>query len=244
MSNGMRDSTQLRVALVTPPSDVDYGASIASAITEHTTDTTINRYDPTGEPTRAALADHDFVLVGGSTTRVADSDPWIDELATTMRALVDDGTPVLGVCFGHQLLAESMGGTVDTLPTRAAGYRDIERTTHGLAHPLFSGFPRQFTSFVWHRDHVTVLPPDAVPLARNSTGIQAFACEDRLALGIQFHPEVGLADARTLVTSRARGTLSSDVRETLTDAAASRAARTRRLYGNAVMALKRPDSRD
>lgn len=239
MSTKRRVASRPRVALVTPPSTVDYGTNIAAVLDEsmHVNST---RHDPTTHIRVASLTDADLVIVCGSTARVDDDRPWISQLERTVRTILDHDTPVLGVCFGHQLVANALGGTVESLPARSAGYRDITRTTHGATHPLFTGLSNRFTAFLWHRDHVTALPPDAVTLARNETGIQAFASRTHPAMGIQFHPEVDLMDARTLVTGHPQSRLPADTRDTLTEAAASRAARTKRLYENAVFCPNPP----
>lgn len=244
MSTPDESASSSRVALITPPSDLDYASRITPVIETHPSITTIEQHDPT---TDARLPPHDqfdLVIVTGSTARVYHRDTWITDLATHLRGLADGGTPVLGVCFGHQLLASSLGGTVEPLQHRAAGYRSIETTDQGRTHPLFAGLGNRFTSFLWHRDHVTNLPDDAIPLARNDTTLQAFACETRPAAGIQFHPEVGLPGASTLAATRPRRTLPSDLDATMTDAASARAARTRRIYENAVYRLNRSNPGD
>lgn len=241
MSTDRRGPRPHRVTLVTPPSDVDYAAAIVDHLESSGPTVEFTRTDPTSDPLPRP-ADADLVIVTGSIARVQDSDPWITDLGRRLRELVDATTPVLGVCFGHQLLASSLGGRVDALPARAAGYRKITVTATGRDHPLYRGIPGHFTAFRWHRDHVTTLPADADPLARTDDSIQAFVCRDRPAVGIQFHPEVDLANARTLIATRPSGTLPDDVDDTLTPAAATRAARTRRLYENAVWALKHENS--
>lgn len=242
MSTRTRVSSSTTVALVTPPSDVDYGASVTSILQDRHPGLTTTRLDPTIDAALPTPDDADLVIVTGSTARVHDTDPWIDRLAATLRRLVESRTPVLGVCFGHQLLATSLGGRIDTLDTRAAGYREIASTPEGRNHLLFDGLSRRFTAFLWHRDHVTDPPPDATILARNETGIQAFACRNRPAFGIQFHPEVAIADARTLTASRPTSVLAPAVDAALTEEAASRAARARRIYENALRATNRQNS--
>lgn len=242
MSTRAAGASVSRVALVTPPSDLDYGTRIATILDSHRSTPAIERFDPASDAALPPPDQFDLVIVTGSTARVHQPDPWIDELATHLRELVAARTPVVGVCFGHQLLAASLGGTVDALPARAAGFRTIESTDDGRSHPLFAGLPARFTSFLWHRDHVTRLPADAFPLARNETGIQAFSCKNRPAAGIQFHPEVGLVGARTLAATRPRRTLPDNLAGTLTDAASTRAARTHRIYENAASRLKRSNS--
>lgn len=226
-------SRPISVALVAPPSSVDYADNIESVLAAGSPSIDTIRVDPTTNPA-PTLDMADLVIVTGSTANVGDANPWIEALANYLHALVDSGTPVLGVCFGHQLLASSLGGTVETLPERAAGYRPITATDTGCDHPLLADLPASFTSFVWHHDYVADPPPSATVTARNETGIQAFACIDRPAYGIQFHPEVALEDAHTLINSWPQTMLPPDVTETLTNVAVTRAARTRRIYANAV----------
>lgn len=248
-----------RVTLVTPPAEVDYASAIATYLTTQHPGLAVDRVDPTtglddlpdagrqrgtpqSDPDGGAKGP-DLVIVTGSTARVADSEPWIPRLAGRLARLVDVGQPVLGVCFGHQLLADALGGTVATLPERAAGYRRITATGADQQHPLLRGLGTGFTAFRWHRDHVASLPPDAHCLAVADDGtIQAFALRDAPVFGIQFHPEVDLQDARRLVATHPASTLPKDVRDTLTDAAATRAARARRLYENALRAATAPNS--
>lgn len=243
MSTEHGGSSSPSVALISPPSDVDYAANISRILHDSRPKLPTVRYDPTADGALPEPGDADLVIVTGSTSRVHDPDPWIDRLASHVQMLVESDTPVLGVCFGHQLLAACLGGTVDTLDTRAAGYSTITTTTGGLNHSLFNGLAGQFVAFLWHRDHVTELPPDATVLARNKTGIQAFACQDRPVFGIQFHPEVGIADARTLTATRPTSALGANVETSLTEDIASRATRARRIYGNALRAANTQDSR-
>lgn len=259
MSTATGGSSSTSVALITPPSDVDYGARVTTILDNRLRGPTIDRYDPTTDSALPTPQETDLVIVTGSSARVHDTDPWIDRLATHLRLLVESETPVLGVCFGHQLLAVSLGGTVAPLEMRAAGFREISTTPPGRGHQLFDGLSDRFTAFLWHRDHVTDLPPGAAVLARNETGIQAFASRNRPAYGIQFHPEVGIADARTLTATRPANTPASSPEYaevetpgstetespecTLTDVAASRATRARRIYENALRAANPRNSR-
>ncbi|MFW5919377.1 MAG: type 1 glutamine amidotransferase [Halanaeroarchaeum sp.] len=140
--------------------------------------------------------DFDLIIVTGSTARIGDPEPWFGPLADYLRRAVRSGTPTLGVCFGHQFLADLFGGTVASLPNRQVTVSTIERTDAGRSDPLFRDLPDTFDSFVYHHDHVVELPPDATCLARNETGIQAFALEDRPVHGVQFHPEFTESMAR------------------------------------------------
>jgi len=98
--------------------------------------------------------------------------------------------PVLGICFGHQLIARALGGIVERhVKGPEAGTVEVELTDAGQRDPLFAGLPVRFGVQQGHEDHVARLPPGAVLLARNDhTPVQAFAHGPMLR-AIQFHPE-------------------------------------------------------
>ena len=181
------DGTEM--AFLAPPTDRDYPRAIQRILRQAEGPTpTTSRFEPHhGEFPRRV--DFDLIIVTGSSARIGTPEPWFAPLADYLERAVRARTPILGVCFGHQFLADQFGGTVRSLPERQTTVSTIERTQAGRIDPLFSGLPKTFESFVYHHDHVTALPPDANCLARNETGVQAFALTDRPVYGIQFHPE-------------------------------------------------------
>lgn len=127
----------------------------------------------------------DAVVVSGSRSSVLDDDEWIDETEEWVGDAVRRGVPVLGVCFGHQLLATALGGTVESMASYEVGFKDVRR--HETSR-LFDGVDKEFTAFSFHSDEVTDLPDDAVRLAGNDRcAVQAF--RHGHAFGVQFHPE-------------------------------------------------------
>lgn len=106
---------------------------------------------------------------------------WIDDELELVRDADRRGIPVLGVCFGGQLLAAAHGGTVTAAPTEEIGWIDITAEAD-VALPFPSG-----PWFQWHLDVFTP-PPGATLLATSPAGAQAFRL--RRNLGLQFHPEV------------------------------------------------------
>lgn len=127
----------------------------------------------------------DAAVVTGSRASVLDDDDWIDETREWVANAVHRGVPVLGVCFGHQLLAQALGGSVDSMGSYEVGFEDVRHRTNSM---LFDGIDREFTAFEFHSDAVTGLPEDAVRLASNDRcAVQAFRSGH--AFGLQFHPD-------------------------------------------------------
>jgi GMP synthase-like glutamine amidotransferase len=127
-------------------------------------------------------AGFDFVASLGSEFSVNDGEPWIAVERRTLDRAVARDVPVLGLCFGGQSLAVSLGGEVEPMPATEVGWLHVD-----------SEDPDLIPSGPWleyHRERFTV-PPDAVELARRETSPQAFALGPHL--GLQFHPEATAA---------------------------------------------------
>jgi GMP synthase (glutamine-hydrolysing) len=146
----------------------------------------------------------DAVVISGSQTSVYDDEPWIVETEAWVREAVDAGVPVLGVCWGHQLLAQAVGGDVDPMGTYELGYETVELLPAAADDPLFDGVDGSFVAFETHADEVTRLPGDVSVLAETDRSLQAFRVGN--AWGVQFHPEYDLDTARW-VTENKRGWL-------------------------------------
>ena len=85
------------------------------------------------------------VIITGSPAMVTAREPWSLQVETWITHLTDQHIPILGVCYGHQLLAQALGGKVDFHPLgREIGTAPIELTEHSLHDPLFSPSPSQF----------------------------------------------------------------------------------------------------
>jgi GMP synthase-like glutamine amidotransferase len=120
-----------------------------------------------------------IVALGSECAAFDDTVPWIARERRMLRAAADADVPVLGICFGGQLLAQALGGTAARADRPEIGWVEIESRDPSLVG--------QGPWLTWHSDRFTP-PPGATLLADGAAGPQAFSIGR--SLGIQFHPEV------------------------------------------------------
>jgi len=193
-------------------------------------DASVEEFDATDGHLPADLA-HDAVVVTGSRASVYWDEKWIDATRDAVRRALDRGLPVLGVCWGHQLLADALGGTVAAMDDREMGYREIELTEAGRADPLFAGVDSPLLAFTTHGDTVIDLPDGATRLAENDYGLQAF--RHGTAVGVQFHPEYDQRTAREVTRGKdLPAERERRILDGITDENYRRASRTKALFGN------------
>jgi GMP synthase (glutamine-hydrolysing) len=137
-----------------------------------------------------------FVVTGSSASVYWDRD-WIGELKVWVGEAVEAGLPGLGVCYGHQLLADVLGGSVESMGEYEIGYRTVEQDG---TNRLLDGVADTMTVFTTHSDHVTEAPPGATVFAKNDYGIHGFR-KDRV-FAVQFHPEYDMATAETVTRGK------------------------------------------
>lgn len=145
------------------------------------------------------------VLVTGSAAYVTDRADWSERSAAWLRGAVHGGTPVFGICYGHQLLAHALGGQVDYNPAgRESGTIELSLDPAAGDDPLFKGLPSRFPAHATHLQSVLRAPDGAAVLARSPLdGCHAFRWGDR-AWGVQFHPEFATHHMRGYVRARAQ----------------------------------------
>ena len=156
----------------------------------------------------------DAYIISGSASSVYDDEPWIGDLEEFVRGVTRSDVPVFGICFGHQILAEALGGTVE----RAENGWGIGVHTMRVDEDRSWMDPQadSLRLLMSHQDQVVELPDNAVVLGSSDH------CENYLieftptAVGIQGHPEFPLAfaealyeDKRELVGSLADDAISS-----------------------------------
>lgn len=151
------------------------------------------------------LRAYDGVLLTGSPLSVRDEAPWMEAVGRKALAAAAAGTPVLGVCFGHQLLGELLGGRVEQNPRGLeVGTVRVTLTEEGRKDPLFDGLPARPAVNATHRDILARPPQGATLLASNdNTDWQAFGVGDTLRC-VQFHPELAAAPMARILEVRSQ----------------------------------------
>ena len=149
----------------------------------------------------------DAVMIGGAGAySVTNTFPWTASLVSLVHSCYDRRQPLFGSCWGHQFIARAFGGTVvKDLKRAEMGTHSVELTKAGRTDPLFCDFPSRFPAQMGHQDRVSILPSEAVEIARNDTApYQAFRIADRPIYGTQFHSELDAERERQrIVTYRA-----------------------------------------
>jgi len=139
------------------------------------------------------LEDFDAMWVMGGPMDVWDTDehPWlIAEKAAIHKWVRELKRPYLGLCLGHQLLADALGGKCDKLAPPEIGVLDIELTEAGISDPIFRDMPTRQRALQWHSVQVTETPEDCTILARSQAcANQAMRVGDN-AWSMQYHVEV------------------------------------------------------
>ncbi len=143
-------------------------------------------------------AEHAAYLITGSPAGVYDPLPWIEPLQDLIRAA--EGSKMVGICFGHQVMAEALGGRVEKSDKGwGAGLHH-----YSVAHrePWMDGETR-IAEPASHQDQVVVQPPNTqVTIQSEFTPFAGLAWRDRPAISFQFHPEFSPAFAKALIEKR------------------------------------------
>lgn len=148
----------------------------------------------------------DAWLITGSKHSTYDDHPWIAPLEDLIRDIVTVGQPMIGVCFGHQIIAQALGGTVEKF---AAGW------AIGRQEYEFGGQLMAFNA--WHRDQVSHAPQGALVIARNDFCANAALLYGNRALTIQAHPEFGPDMIEALIEYRGKGKVPQDLIDAATE---------------------------
>lgn len=149
------------------------------------------------------LSGVDGIIITGSPAYLTDLAPWNYIAADYLRKAHEREIPILGICYGHQLLAWAFDGEVGFHPDgREIGSVAINLTAAAEADPLLSGLGSGFMAQVSHQQSVLKLPAAAVLLAQNSfEPNHGFRLGDS-TWGLQFHPEFSAEIMRAYINER------------------------------------------
>lgn len=134
------------------------------------------------------------VVIAGSHAMVTENLDWSLELEAWIPKLIQKQVPLLGICYGHQLIARAMGGLVDYhAGGLEIGTTDVECVVQEKGDPLFDGLHRQFKAHVVHSQTVIRLPESSIVIAKNGFEPHHAFRIGPCAWGVQFHPEYDAA---------------------------------------------------
>ena len=144
-----------------------------------------------------------FIMTGSSSS-VTERAPWMLLAEDLVRQIVDAGMPFFGICFGHQLLGQALGGLVAKNPNgREIGTVEVRVVPHGPRDSMLDGLGDRFRANHTHMDSVVELPPGAVRLAETDLETNAAFSLSGVVKAVQFHPEFDGDSMRGYIEARA-----------------------------------------
>jgi GMP synthase-like glutamine amidotransferase len=148
-----------------------------------------------GELTGLEPRDYTHVILSGSESCTLEDKEWMLREENLIRALAAEKIPLLGSCFGHQLIAKALFGrdTLRVRPSAEVGWREIRAIAHD---PLWGSGGEAQWGVLFHRDQVTSVPSEAAVLVASSQDcpVQAFKVRGLPIWGVQAHFEIGVGE--------------------------------------------------
>ncbi len=165
---------------------VDFGAQYAQLIARRVREARVySEIVPSSMPVAEMLAKNPkaIILSGGPSSVYEDGAPQLD------RAIFEAGVPVFGMCYGFQLMAKTLGGTVDNSGAREYGRTPLVVSRSGST--LFEGVPAEHSVWMSHGDACSAAPAGfTVTASTDVVPVAAFENDEARLYGVQYHPEV------------------------------------------------------
>lgn len=179
--------------------------------------------------------DHEFpedpevVIISGSTSGIYEDEEWINNLVEKTSEYIENDIPVLGLCFGHQVIAKAMGANVVQMEDYEIGYRPV-KVSNG---DLFEGLDTVEYPFSTHQDKVIDMPEELEAVAETDVCVQGIQHTEKPVYGVQFHPELTPDVAEKAVrTKDIEDTEKERLLREINDANFHRAKRTLKIFQN------------
>ena len=132
---------------------------------------------------------YDAWIITGSAFSVTDNNQWMSTLKDKIRYGYNNSIPMLGICFGHQIISSALGGEVKkNTKGWELGSHKVNFSKKGKESLLFKGINFNDYFYFSHEDIVLNLPENAIELASNDMGLQSYSINNQI-YGVQFHPE-------------------------------------------------------
>lgn len=130
--------------------------------------------------------DPEAIVISGSTSGVYEKEAWIQSLIQKVSEYIEEDVPILGLCFGQQVIAKAAGGEVKLTDGYEIGYREIRIGES----EIFKGLEDEEYPFSVHQDNVTRMPENFREIASSNKSIQGIEHVEKPVFGVQFHPEL------------------------------------------------------
>jgi GMP synthase (glutamine-hydrolysing) len=145
------------------------------------------------------------VVITGSAAMVSHREDWSEATGNWLLGALECALPILGVCYGHQLLAHALGGLVGPNPQgREIGTVEVTLEGGFEEDQLFSGYPESFMAQTTHSESVIELPTGATRLGRTDLDGNHVAWFSENAWGVQYHPEFSATVMREYIRIRSK----------------------------------------
>lgn len=149
-------------------------------------------------------ADAAGFIITGSSSSVTERAPWMLRTEALIREIVVRRVPLFGICFGHQIIGQALGGEVARNPRgREIGSVEVRRFSTAPDDAIVAGLPPTFLANASHVDSVVRLPDGAYKLAETDLEPHAMYAVGETTKCVQFHPEFDGDSARGYIEARA-----------------------------------------